>query len=100
MLPISKPLSAGQTQTYHQKEFTAKVATGSSQGNGKGDWPGSSALPGPFLPRSSRNSARASLHGRARSLCGNERRTNIRMPSARQSGQCDILRTQICFARD
>ena len=24
MLTISKPLSAGQAQTYHQKEFTAK----------------------------------------------------------------------------
>jgi hypothetical protein len=24
MLPISKPPSAGQAQTYHQKEFTAK----------------------------------------------------------------------------
>jgi hypothetical protein len=24
MLPISKPLSAGQAQTYHELEFTAK----------------------------------------------------------------------------
>ena len=24
MLTISKPLSAGQAQSYHQKEFTAK----------------------------------------------------------------------------
>src|SRR6202008_1065863 len=42
MLTISKPLSAGQAQTYHQKEFTAKEQNYWSQrGVVAGEWQGS-----------------------------------------------------------
>src|ERR1700731_2166599 len=41
MLTISKPLSAGQAQTYHQKEFTAKEQNYWSQrGVIAGEWQG------------------------------------------------------------
>ena len=41
MLTISKPLSAGQAQTYHQKEFTAKEQSYWSQGSAvQGQWQG------------------------------------------------------------
>src|SRR6202158_1888017 len=41
MLTISKPLSAGQAQTYHQKEFTAKEQNYWSQrGAIAGEWQG------------------------------------------------------------
>ena len=41
MLTISKPLSAGQAQTYHQKEFTAKEQNYWSQrGATAGEWQG------------------------------------------------------------
>jgi conjugative relaxase-like TrwC/TraI family protein len=41
MLTISKPLSAGQAQTYHQKEFTAKEQNyWSRQGVIAGEWQG------------------------------------------------------------
>src|ERR1035437_8391414 len=41
MLTISKPLSAGQAQTYHQKEFTAKEQNYWSQpGVTTGEWQG------------------------------------------------------------
>jgi conjugative relaxase-like TrwC/TraI family protein len=41
MLTISKPLSAGQAQSYHQKEFTAKVQNyWSQQGVIAGEWQG------------------------------------------------------------
>jgi len=41
MLTISKPLSAGQAQTYHQKEFTAKEQNYWSQrGVIQGEWQG------------------------------------------------------------
>src|SRR5229473_6841470 len=41
MLTISKPLSAGQAQTYHQKEFTAKEQNYWSQrGVVAGEWQG------------------------------------------------------------
>jgi conjugative relaxase-like TrwC/TraI family protein len=41
VLTISKPLSAGQAQTYHQKEFTAKEQSYWSQGNAvQGEWQG------------------------------------------------------------
>src|SRR3984957_11310908 len=41
MLTISKPLSAGQAQSYHQKEFTAKEQNyWSQQGEIVGEWQG------------------------------------------------------------
>ncbi|MGA8186318.1 MAG: MobF family relaxase, partial [Candidatus Sulfotelmatobacter sp.] len=41
MLTISKPLSAGQAQAYHQKEFTAKEQSYWSRGNAvQGEWQG------------------------------------------------------------
>src|ERR1700694_2328329 len=41
MLTISKPLSAGQAQSYHQKEFTAKEQNYWSQrGVIAGEWQG------------------------------------------------------------
>jgi len=41
VLTISKPLSARQAQTYHQKEFTAKEQSYWSQGNAvQGEWQG------------------------------------------------------------
>ena len=41
MLTISKPLSAGQAQTYHAKEFTAKEQNyWSQQGAAIGEWQG------------------------------------------------------------
>ena len=41
MLTISKPLSAGQAQTYHQQEFTAKEQNYWSQrGVIAGEWQG------------------------------------------------------------
>jgi hypothetical protein len=41
MLTISKPLSAGQAQTYHEKEFTAKEQNYWSQrGVIAGEWQG------------------------------------------------------------
>jgi len=41
MLTISKPLSAGQAQIYHQKEFTAKEQNYWSQrGVIAGEWQG------------------------------------------------------------
>jgi conjugative relaxase-like TrwC/TraI family protein len=46
MLTISKPLSAGQAQTYHQKEFTAKEQNYWSQrGVVAGEWQGRLAAP-------------------------------------------------------
>ena len=46
MLTISKPLSAGQAQTYHQKEFTAKEQNYWSQrGVIAGEWQGRLAAP-------------------------------------------------------
>ena len=46
MLTISKPLSAGQAQTYHQKEFTAKEQNYWSQrGVITGEWQGRLAAP-------------------------------------------------------
>jgi len=56
MLTISKPLSAGQAQNYHQKEFTAKEQNYWSQrGEIAGEWQAvslrSSVLPGPSPPR-------------------------------------------------
>src|ERR1700749_420841 len=46
MLTISKPLSAGQAQSYHQKEFTAKEQSYWSQrGVVAGDWQGRLAAP-------------------------------------------------------
>jgi conjugative relaxase-like TrwC/TraI family protein len=45
LLTISKPLSAGQAQTYHQKEFTAKEQSYWSQGNAvQGEWQGRLAV--------------------------------------------------------
>src|ERR1700677_1781372 len=45
MLTISKPLSAGQAQTYHQKEFTAKEQNYWSQrGVVAGEWQGRLSL--------------------------------------------------------
>jgi hypothetical protein len=45
MLTISKPLSAGQAQSYHQKEFTAKEQNyWSQQGAIAGQWQGRLAL--------------------------------------------------------
>ena len=39
MLTISKPLSSGQAQTYHAKEFTAKEQNYWSQkGEIRGEW--------------------------------------------------------------
>jgi len=41
VLKISKPLSAGRAQTYHQKEFTAKEQSCWSKGNAvQGEWQG------------------------------------------------------------
>src|ERR1700726_4645394 len=41
MVTISKPLCAGQAQTYHQKEFTAKEQNyWSQQGVIAGEWQG------------------------------------------------------------
>src|SRR5258708_38256658 len=41
VLTISKPLSAGQAQTYHQKEFTSKEQSYWSQGKAvQGEWQG------------------------------------------------------------
>ena len=41
VLTISKPLSAGQAQAYHQKEFTAKEQSYWSRGNAvQGEWQG------------------------------------------------------------
>jgi conjugative relaxase-like TrwC/TraI family protein len=41
VLTISKPLSAGRAQTYHQKEFTAKEQSCWSKGNAvQGEWQG------------------------------------------------------------
>src|SRR6266576_3383484 len=46
MLTISKPLSAGQAQTYHEKEFTAKVQNYWSQrGVIAGEWQGRLTAP-------------------------------------------------------
>src|SRR5271154_6749562 len=46
MLTISKPLSAGQAQTYHQKEFTAREQNYWSQrGVITGEWQGRLAAP-------------------------------------------------------
>src|ERR1700677_3136379 len=46
MLTISKPLSAGQAQTYHQKEFTAKEQNYWSQrGVTAGEWQGRLSTP-------------------------------------------------------
>ena len=45
MLTISKPLSAGQAQTYHRKEFTAKEQNYWSQrGVIAGEWQGRLAV--------------------------------------------------------
>src|SRR5580658_2851827 len=46
MLTISKPLSASQAQTYHQKEFTAREQNYWSQrGVIAGEWQGQLAAP-------------------------------------------------------
>ena len=46
MLTISKPLSSGQAQTYHAKEFTAKEQNYWSQkGEIRGEWQGQLAAP-------------------------------------------------------
>jgi hypothetical protein len=94
MLTISKPLSAGQVRyrpttrrNSPRKGRTITRNKASSPGNGKGDWRGSSALAGLCLPKTSQDSARASIRRPASNSCGNERRMNIRMPTARSSRQ-------------
>ena len=45
-MAISKPLSANQAQTYHQKEFTAKEQNNwSERGVIAGEWQGRLAAP-------------------------------------------------------
>ena len=74
MLTISKPLTAGQAQTYHKKEFTSKEQSYWARGQEvQGEWQGQLAekygLAGPV---------------------GNERRINIRTPTAKPSRQWSI----------
>jgi conjugative relaxase-like TrwC/TraI family protein len=45
MLTISKPLSAGQAQSYHQKEFTSREQNYWSQRGVVGEWQGRLAAP-------------------------------------------------------
>ena len=75
MLTISKPLSAGQAQTYHQKEFTAKEQNYWSQrGVIAGEWQGRMAgefgLAGMVSAEdfAKLSGPKASIHRRASSL--------------------------------
>ena len=68
MLTISKPLSAGQAQTYHQKEFTAKEQNYWSQrGVIVGEWQGRLAA-----------AIRVSRRGFCRGFCESSARANTR----------------------
>ena len=88
MLTISKPLSAGQAQTYHQKEFTAKEQNYWSQrGVIAGEWQGRLAaqfgLAGAVHAEDLESSARDSTRKRANNLFDSERPTSTRMPTER-----------------
>jgi hypothetical protein len=90
MLTISKPLSAGQAQTYHQREFTAKEQNYWSQsGVIAGEWQGRLAaqfsLAGAVSAEDLQCSAKASTHRLANSLCGSEHRMSIRTRKAKPS---------------
>src|SRR5208337_1118201 len=90
MLTISKALSAGQAQTYHQKEFTAKEQNYWSQrGVIAGEWQGRLAktigLAGAVSAEDFAKLSRASIHKLASSWYDNERPMNIRTPTARPS---------------
>jgi TrwC relaxase len=85
MLTISKPLSAGQAQTYHQKEFTSKEQNYWSQrGVIAGEWQGRLAeqfgLAGTV---SAENFAKLSQGQHPQT--GEQRPMNIRMPTAKPS---------------
>ena len=89
MLTISKPLSASQAQSYHQKEFTAKEQNYWSQrGEVAGEWQGRLAekfgLTGAVTARTLPGSARGSTRRAATSLSGSERPMNTPIPTAKQ----------------
>src|ERR1700683_581438 len=74
------------SEGVHREGAELLVATGHRR-RIEGDWPVSSALLGPFLPRSSRNSARASTHGRtAYSRSGRCRNRNLYRVGLRPDG--------------
>ncbi len=90
MLTISKPLSAGQAQTYHEQEFTAKEQNYWSQrGVIAGEWQGRLAVQfGLAGTVSAEDFAKLSqgLHPQTgEQLVRLERLMNINMPMARPS---------------
>jgi conjugative relaxase-like TrwC/TraI family protein len=90
MLTISKPLSAGQAQSYHQTEFTAEQQNYWSQhGVTVGEWQGRLARQFGLVGSVSADDFAKLGQGQhpqtASSLCDNERRTSIRMLTARLS---------------
>ena len=88
MLTISKPLSAGQAQTYHAKEFTAKEQNYWSQkGEIKGEWQGANlpadlVWPEQFLQLTLHGSARVSTQKQASNWSDNMLPTNTREETA------------------
>ena len=95
MLTISKPLSAGQAQSYHQKEYsegaellvaTRRRVPASGKVVSQHTW----GLPVRFRLRILLSSARASTRRQANSLFASERRTNTRMQTGRPSRRWSI----------
>ncbi len=72
MLNISKPLSASQAQTYHEKEFTAAEQNYWKQGDTiQGEWHGKLA-----------ERFRACRCGRSGRVCPASRKASIRRPAS------------------
>ena len=89
MLTISKPLSAGQAQTYHAKEFTAKEQNYGrkrvkSGANGRASWRRDSVLPVPFPRPILRDSAKASTREQEINSFDNMLPMNIKVQTARR----------------
>jgi hypothetical protein len=89
MLAISKPLSAGQAQSYHQKEFTLQGEQ--NYGRNAASLPASGRAvshhawgsPVRFRLKIVPSSVRASTRTQVNSLFASERRTNTSMRTAR-----------------
>jgi hypothetical protein len=100
MVTISKPLSAGQAQSYHRQEFTAKEQNYWSQrGITAGEWQGRLASQfGLAGDVSTEDFAR--LQGQHPQtddhLVRHERRMNISMPTARPSRRWNTELGPLC----
>ena len=111
MLTISKPLSSGQAQTYHAKEFTSAEQNYWKQGDAiLGEWQGQLAekfgLAGAIDAQAFRPPERRPeppywrTTGPASEGPGVHNRRRNHRQAGRAPGRmgCDVFRSQICFA--